>query len=185
MFGIASKVLLYGMLVLGAASLLFNIGNAIAWIAVFSSFVASLFLSWVLRSRGIHSDIHEFFINVAIWMNILGQYAFYYADATYYDKVLHFLTGALIASIVYRYYRKDSKVGKGMVIFIALGMLAAWEIYEYVLFAYLGVPSMGVIDKGVQIMSPLDDTMMDLICGVIGSSLYFMFYSFFVKEKKK
>lgn len=171
-----SRVLFYGMLLLGIVSLFFNIGTSSALVAVFSAFVASWALSWIMKKREAHTYGHELMINIAIWMNVLGQYGLYYHSVTYYDKLIHLFTGFLIALIICKYYEKDSKVDKSMIFFITLGMLAAWEIYEYILFAYLNIPAMGVIENGVQIMSALDDTMIDLICGSIGAVLYFIFH---------
>jgi uncharacterized membrane protein YjdF len=181
---IASKTLFYGMLFLGIASLVFNIGTPSTQVVVFTAFIASWVLSLILKKRGVHTYKYELLINIAIWINIFGQYGFYYTNFPYYDKFLHFFTGILITSIICKYYEKDQKVDRNIIFFITLGMLAAWEIYEYVLFAYLNVPAMGVIQNGIQTMSPLDDTMLDLICGSIGAVLYFMFYSFFKNKRK-
>ena len=116
------------------------------------------------------------FINIALWLNILGEFALYYNGyVLYYDKVLHFSLGIIIAAIVYDYYTKTLGPKKDAVFFTVLGLLAIWEIYEYALMNFMGFPLMGVTSQGAIIQSAIDDTMMDLIFGSIGAGIYLIF----------
>jgi len=175
-----NKLLFYSFLILGIIFFVFGIGRTSTWIILFFSFVVSVLLSFILEWRGFGKESrYELFINIGLWLNVLGEFVYYYSGATYYDKILHFSIGILITAIVYQYYLKSLRINKDVIFFTVLGLFAFFEIYEYLVTIFFNYPLMGVIHNGVQIMSPLDDTMVDLICGSIGSIIYL----FFRKEK--
>lgn len=170
---IINKILFYSFFLLGAAIFLFDLFSLrkeSALIFTFGSFIASWLLSFIINRKKIkNSDKYLIMINIALWINLLGEIMYYYNEFIHYDKVLHFTVGIIITVIVYQYYLMSLKVKKDMIFFTVLGMLAIWEIYEYLLGVFLNYPAMGVIINGEVLISKLDDTMIDLICGSIGS----------------
>ena len=169
---IFNKVFFYGFLLAGLTLFFFN-HDAILMLTFFGTFFSSWFLSWIFKQREIDkAGIYILLVNIALWMNILGIEWGYYFGPLYYDKALHFLIGMLITAIVYAYYFKHLKIKKDAIFFTVLGMLALWEIYEYVFMVFFNFHLMGVIHNGVVLQSPIDDTMIDLICGSFGSLIY-------------
>lgn len=180
---ILNKILFYGFLVVGFVYLFFDLSNRYLIIIAFGSFFASWLLAWVIKRRGLHSK-YEIFINIALWLNVLGEIIFYYHNSEYYDKFLHFSVSLLMTVLIYEYYSKSPKIKKDMVFFTILGMLSLWEIYEYIVMVFFGIPTQGIVRKGGFVQSPIDDTMMDLIYGAIGSIVYLIFKIEFLGIKK-
>lgn len=173
---IVNKALTFGFLILGVALLITPFGTPLRIMTAFVTFSIVFYLETFLKKRNIkHLQIYLFFICLAFWFNVLGEFLFYYVGFTYYDKCLHLFTGALIFAVVQEYFRGDAKIRNDIVLFTTLGMLALWEIYEYSLFAIFDFPMIGVISNGVVVQSPIDDTMIDLVIGFMGSLIYLFF----------
>lgn len=116
--------------------------------------------------------------------NTLGRLALFY-EADWFDKYLHFGNSAFIGFfsflIVYvllfinKMRAKPALVGL-LILLTTLGIGALWEIIEYIAdFAF---------QKGAQgspIMSPLDDTMWDLILDGMGGLLGAIFGPLYVR----
>jgi hypothetical protein len=171
---IINKILFYGFLLFGIILFFFNIDKGYTVIIAFLSFIASWILAWTIERWGLNPK-YEIFVNTALWLNLLGEFIFYYGVSEYYDKFLHFSVAILITAIVYHYYLKKLGVKKEMIFFTVLGMLCIWEIYEYVIETFFGIPTLGVLLNGAYVQSPLDDIMIDLICGAIGSLVFLLF----------
>jgi len=169
-----NRILFFGFLLLGIILLFFNLGRKSAMLMVFASFLGSWALLFALRQKKVNENFW-FLINIGLWLNIAGEIVFYYGGSLYYDKFLHFFMGIIITIMVYEYYSKSLIVKKDMIFFTVLGMLALWEIYEYFLQFFLNFPAMGVTIKGVFIQSPFNDTMYDLIYGLLGSLVFLLF----------
>jgi len=167
-----NKILLYGLLVNGLIWLFFNLRTSIVIISL-AAFLSSLALTFVIDKKGLKD--YSIFINLALWINLCGEMAFYYGNYFGYDKILHFSVGLFITIIVYENFHKNLKIDKQMIFFVVLGMLCAWEILEYSTMAFFDFPSMGVFKNGAMLQSPLDDTMYDLIMGSLGSLVYLIF----------
>jgi len=184
----AGKVLLYAFFALGVILLVTGMGKESTMIFSFTSFVFCWALQWLIEKNELNNrDFFILIINIGFWLGLLGD-IFLYFQFEYYDKVIHIFIGVLLASILYQYYTQytqNLKLKKEMVFFSALGMLAFWEIYEYILYAFFGYPAMGVILNGVNIMSALDDTMFDLICGSLGAIIYLIFKKEKINERIK
>jgi len=88
---------------------------------------------------------------------------------------LHLSLGIVLAMIVYGHYKQNSQLKKDAVFLTVLGMLALWEIYEFILDNFFGFQAQGVIRGGIFIQSPINDTMYDLIWGSIGVLIYLFF----------
>ena len=105
--------------------------------------------------------------------------------AMHYDKILHFFHPILLSSIVFFIVSK-LKIKKlhalYLTFFIVLASFAIFEIIEYfgdLIFKWglQGNYVRGTGGKlgGQVLLSPIDDTMIDLTLGMIGSFIYFLF----------
>ncbi len=171
---IINKIFLISFFILGIIIIFFDLNSKLTWITAFGSFLTSFTLGIFLKNRGI-DEKYMILINIGLILGILGEIWFYYHGVIYYDKFLHFTIGMIITIIVYYDYFKNLKVSKLHVFFTVLGMLAGWEIFEYIMKISFNFPMMGVLSNGVMIQSPLDDTMYDLVFGALGSLSYLLF----------
>lgn len=92
-----------------------------------------------------------------------GKVLNFYSIVPYWDKILHFLSGFLIASIGKQIYEKSNSNTKILNLFIlsfATGAAGIWEIYEFTVDGLLGLQSQN---------SSLSDTMWDMIAGSISA----------------
>jgi hypothetical protein len=171
---IIGNILFFGFLIIGMGVLLF--GSNSEWLLLFLlfSFLGSWLIAYIMKKRNIYDKgLYWMLINLFLWLNILGEVGFFYdSSVLYYDKLIHFFSGVLLAAIVYKDYSVNLKPRKEYVFFSILGMFALWEIYEFILFVFLNYPAVGVFENGVMIMSPYEDTIYDLISGTLGVLLY-------------
>lgn len=173
-----NRVLVYGLFLTGVILLFRGTGRVSTTIMAFGSFIGSVLIAWLLKTKNI-DDKYMLAINATLWGNLLGEIAFYYHNLIFYDKILHILLGIILSAIIYSYYATNSNLKRDAVFYTTMGLLAIWEIYEFSLDSFFGFQSQGVLSNKVFILSPLEDTMYDLIWGAIGS----LFYLFFKKEK--
>ncbi|MEK6885362.1 MAG: hypothetical protein AABX17_00160 [Nanoarchaeota archaeon] len=173
-----NKILLYGFFITGVLLIIYSSPRINTIITAFESFIGSIILAWLLKFRKLDGN-HWIFINLALWVNLLGEIIAYYSGILVYDKVLHLLVGILISAIIYEYYRNNSVLSYDSVFFSALGVLAAWEIWEFFIDTTFGTQLQGVIRADSYVLSKIDDTMWDLILGSLG----ILSLIFFKKEK--
>jgi len=179
-YDVAGKILFYAFFLQGTIFLVFEVGKKSSMVWSFVSFIFCWGFKIALEKKDIYDRTFLWFlINIGFWLGLLGEMFFYY-HLTYYDKSLHIFVGMLLAEVLFQYYNKHLKVKKEAIFFSVLGLLAIWEIYEYFIFAYFAYPTMGVFIDRIEIMSPLADTMTDLIGGSIGAILFLIF-----REEKK
>jgi hypothetical protein len=176
--GIINKLLLYGLFVFGIVLIIFYSNKTTSSITALTAFFESILFIWVLRLRGIN-DKYWLYINIGLWLNVLGEILIYWSGPQIYDKVLHLYLGIVITAIVYEDYKINMKINKMWIFLSLVGLLGVWEIYEYILDNLLHFNLQGVIRGGVFTMSQIDDTMYDLIIGALGS----IGYLFLKKEK--
>jgi len=169
-----NNILFYGFLFFVIIVFLFDLGSVGLILTSLGSFFASWGLFYIIKRNNV-DEKYWIFINIALWLNVFGEWAFYYGDIVYYDKFLHLAVGILITILVYEFYVKNSPTKRYMIFFSVLGMLCIWEIHEYFFYAFFHFPYMGVVRNGIEMQSPLDDTMIDLILGAIGALLYLIF----------
>ncbi|MFA7708470.1 MAG: hypothetical protein WCX73_05965 [Candidatus Pacearchaeota archaeon] len=171
---VINKVLFYGLLIMGIILVFFGTGRISTTLTAFGSFIASFIISNFIKNKKIPKN-YELLINLALWLNLLGEIIFYYGGVLYYDKILHLTLGIFLSSILYVYYSNNLKKDKLMIFFGVLGILALWEVYEYAIQIFFNFPAMGLVRNGVFIQSPFDDTMYDLIFGMFGSLIFLFF----------
>ena len=105
--------------------------------------------------------------------DFLGCVVGLYNKTTYYDVVMHFVSGfstALLGMVLYNYLakkEKDNKILKYTYIGgFCMAIAAFWEIFEFFGDNTLGMNLQHSIDTGVR------DTMEDIICAVMGMFTY-------------
>lgn len=173
---IVNKLLFYLFLAVGVITFFFFPDHITLIVTAFGSAIASWVIIKVIRSKEINEK-YFILINLALLLNLIGEIRTYYSGGVffYYDKFLHFSIALLITIIMYEYFKKNSNLKKDAVFLAVLGLLCAWEISEYIRFIYFNEPIVGVIVNRSFAVSPYDDTMLDLIWGVIGSLIYLVF----------
>lgn len=172
---IAVTTLFYSLFIVAVIFLIFDIQSDLA-ITMLIWFVSSFVLFWIIDKRGIHHQ-YKLLIVISVWLHVFGM-LYFYQSFQYYDKVLHFVISYAITMIVYDYFVKNLhfRPKKLMVFLSALGIGVVWEMIEYFNDVFLGNTSQGVFSStGVMLMSPISDTMIDLIVGGLGAILYLAF----------
>ncbi len=129
-----------------------------------------------LRYRHYH---YLFVIIIAVSSFLLSPLYFKFI---YYDKVLHFFFSILLSSLIFHLVSKLKLALKWKIVFtffIVVACLGLFEIGEYILDLFFDFKFQGVFLRNIQtlekfhvVQSPIDDTMSDLIFGVVGSALY-------------
>lgn len=118
------------------------------------------------------------FFTMTILQYIVGETLRFYYIVPYYDKLVHFFNPMFIGFvsflIAYSLYRKGNlKMTLGplvvLIVLIAMGVGAIWEITEYMSDRFL----LGKFEKVVQMQGsftepPLEDTMHDLMFDLAG-----------------
>ena len=119
----------------------------------------------------------------------LGRMAGLYAGTIWFDKVLHFgnslLVGLLAFLIVYALrftgrLQTSSVANAVVILLLALGIGALWEIAEYVVDLAFQEGA-----QGSPAMTPLDDTMWDLILDGAGGALGGLLGSVYMRLSKR
>ena len=105
--------------------------------------------------------------------DFLGCVVGLYNKTTYYDVVMHFVSGfstALLGMVLYNYLAKKEKDNKILkytyIVGFCMAIAAFWEIFEFFGDNTLGMNLQHRIDTGVR------DTMEDIICAVMGMFTY-------------
>ena len=105
--------------------------------------------------------------------DFLGCVVGLYNKTTYYDVVMHFVSGfstALLGMVLYNYLAKKEKDNKILkytyIVGLCMAIAAFWEIFEFFGDNTLGMNLQHSIDTGVR------DTMEDIICAVMGMFTY-------------
>lgn len=118
-------------------------------------------------------DVEIILLMMAIGNCTLGVAFNLYRTLPYYDKFLHLINPVALAfyCIIFLQVLTDSR--RPLVSSLALAVIAAlvilgtsaiWEILEYLSDVVVGSET-----QGTPTMSPLDDTMWDLLLGLLGS----------------
>ena len=121
-------------------------------------------------------DLYSIYVELALWLNLFGEYYFYY-HWVYYDKVLHFFIPMIITVGIYNYFKiKSEHIPKEVFVFlVVVGIGAVWEILEYAQNVTFHFPSVGVFANSDLIMAPYPDTIWDMIFNCLGSFTYLFF----------
>jgi len=122
---------------------------------------------------------YVFIIIIAVASFLLSPLYYQYPN---YDKVQHFIQPMMVCSIFFFMINKLNLELKWKIVFtffMTVGVLGLFEIGEYTLDSLFDMKLQGVylrdfqgIEKFNLIIDGLDDTMIDLIFGALGSILY-------------
>ncbi|MBI3334136.1 hypothetical protein HYZ97_01500 [Candidatus Pacearchaeota archaeon] len=122
---------------------------------------------------------YGFVLLIGVFSLLLSPLYYVYPN---YDKIQHFVQPMLFCSIIYFMVNKLKLEMRWKLIFtffVTLGILGLFEISEYTLDHFFDLKLQGVylrdlhgFEKFNLITDPLDDTIFDLILGVLGSGLY-------------
>ena len=121
-----------------------------------------------------------FLILAFLFGSIMGGYSKIY----WYDSFTHLLSGvftAFMAPILLkwlnRYDKKDIVFNIIYIILITLSVAVLWECTEFTIDKILGTDTQKVLTTGV------NDTMKDMICALVGSVLYSIYYLYSLSKK--
>lgn len=168
-------MLLWGMIISGPIySVVTKTYNFIPSVYVPTIAVALIAL-YIIRKENVN-NLYGVYIQIALWLNLLGEYYFYY-HWQYYDKFLHFAIPLFITVMIYKYFAVNSKgpPKKWLVFLTVLGVGAFFEIFEYFQSGIFHFPSVGVYANSDLVMPPYSDTIWDLVCNSLGSLTYLLF----------
>ncbi len=120
-----------------------------------------------------------FIILIIITSLILSPFYFIYPQ---YDKIQHFFQPILIAAIVYYMIARlpiENKWKITLTFFTTIAILGLFEIGEYMLDFFFDLKLQGVylrdwqgLEKLNLIVEPIDDTMIDIFLGMLGTAVY-------------
>ena len=132
---------------------------------------------------------YTFMILIIIFSLLLSPLYFSYPN---YDKVQHFIQPILLASMIFHLINKlklELKWKITFTLFTTLGILGLFELGEYALDHLFDLKLQGVylrdfegIEKFNLIVDRIDDTMIDLFLGMIGTLLYSL--ALIIKHRK-
>jgi hypothetical protein len=103
-----------------------------------------------------------------------------YTIYSWYDKSLHIITPILFCILIFYLINKLKNIPLSIKIFlvvsVVVALLAFWEVIEFAIEETLGYPMQGVYIRDISpipslklVMDKNDDTMVDLIFGVLGT----------------
>jgi hypothetical protein len=147
--------------------------------AVFGVAAATLALIPTILARSQQAQIPIELEMPLLWLVIadltIGRLGGLYDLLPWYDKALHFSDAFLIAMIAFivvyllhfiGHSQRHPRIDAAIILVITLGVGALWEIGEYIVDRTLGRAT-----QGSPQMSPLDDTMFDLMLAGVGGLL--------------
>lgn len=148
------------------------------------SFATVLFLAIFYIGDRIYKinfkDKHYLFFIIIIVTAVLASPLYFLYPQ--YDKIQHFLMPMLMASMAYHMVNKlplEKKWKIWYTFYIVVALLGIFELFEYSIDKLFDFKLQGVYLRDISGLSklntlqePLDDTMMDMFLGVLGTSIY-------------
>lgn len=169
---ILNAIVVFGFLAVSLAVFVTHTNNGTIVLTFFTSTLTLGLVWWLIRRENLADEYLLLYV-IPLWLNLFGELNLFYNPASmHYDKFAHLINGALFTAIIYAYYKTKYQVSKELLFFAFLGLSVLWEIYEFILWSWLDIPFVGVILNSVMVMDPYTDTLLDLIFGAIGSSIY-------------
>lgn len=132
----------------------------------------------------IEDDVEFVYLIFLILAFLFGSIMGGYSKIYWYDSFTHLLFGvftAFMAPIVLkwlnRYDKKDIVFNIIYIIIVTLSVAVLWECVEFTIDKVLGMDTQKVLTTGV------NDTMKDMICALVGSILYSIYYLYNLQDK--
>lgn len=132
----------------------------------------------------ITDDIEFAYLIFLILAFLFGSIMRGYSRIYWYDSFTHLLSGVFTAFMAIvllkwlnRYNKKDIVFNIIYIILITLSVAVLWECVEFTIDKVLGMDTQKVLTTGV------NDTMKDMICALIGSILYSIYYLYNLNKK--
>ena len=142
---------------------------------------------------GVHFKLRHYLyiIIIAVTGFLLSPLYFIYP---HYDKILHLMLPILYSSIIF-YMVSELKIELKwkmvFTFFIVLGSLGIFEIGEYLLDQFFDLKLQGVFLRSIQglekydiLIDRIDDTMIDMVFGVFGATIYAVSTFILLKRKR-
>lgn len=157
-------------------------------IVIFSFYLADKSFNLNFKKR------HYFYV---YFTSIAGiTMSFLYFTFPYYDKVQHFFFPMMYASIIYFTISKKLNLNLfwklSFTFFIIIGSLSMFELLEYFLDFLFDWKLQGVFLENTlfpggyeTILNRIDDTMIDIALGILGTLTYILSVLFIEKNKRK
>ncbi len=197
---VRSKRLFYVAVGVLVVAVLYALKNT-SYFARSASFVAAFVVFWIadtllnLKFRNRHYLIIIFISATGLLFSPL------YSLYTYYDKTLHFFNPILFCVLIYYLVNRIKGISLPMKLFLTFSItvcfLSLWELTEFFLDNFYDAKMQGVWLRDITgaskiqlIMDRNDDTMIDLLLGVLGTIVFSFgklvgFYFGGLKNKKK
>ncbi len=142
------------------------------------SVIPVMLLPYTLRKRLKLNDIIIFIYLIFIFFShFLGSILSFYELFSYYDKIMHFMSGiltsvlAIFLLISFKNYNKNNLLFNIIfIISITLAIASLWEFFEYISDSIFNGNAQRVLSTGVS------DTMQDMIAAFLGSIFFIIFY---------
>lgn len=122
------------------------------------------------------SNINEIIFIVFVFLaHFLGSILNFYNNIYFYDKLVHFLSGMVVAIIVLEFLVKNKRYDKNYIfnILFILGMsfmiAGFWEYFEYICDFIFKKDAQNVLTTGI------NDTMQDMLVATLGTILFLLF----------
>lgn len=132
----------------------------------------------------IEDDVEFVYLIFLVLAFLFGSIMGGYSKIYWYDSFTHLLSGiftAFMAPIILkwlnRYDKKDIVFNVIYIILVTLSVAVLWECTEFTIDKILGTDTQKVLTTGV------NDTMKDMICALIGSILYSIYYLYSLNKK--
>jgi hypothetical protein len=196
---VKSKRLIYVALGVLVVAVLYALKNT-SYFARAASFIAAVAVFWIadslfkLKFRNRHYLILVFIGATGLLFSPL------YSLYAYYDKTLHFFNPVLFCIIIFYLVNRIKNISFPTKLFLTFSItvcfLSLWELTEFFLDKLYDTKMQGVWLRDITgaskislIMDRNDDTMIDLLLGVIGTTVFsvgkIVEFCFIKKNKKK
>lgn len=170
---IMNNLLILIMLLINIISIILNLTiNYEVNILVCISLSIIIVIPRILKKKLNINDVTEFiFLSFILLAGELGSVLKFYDLISWYDSFTHFLSGTLTGYIALLII-KETKCYKNkfmnilFIMSLVLAVAACWEIFEFTADSILGNDAQRVLETGVA------DTMKDIICALLGGTLF-------------
>lgn len=154
--------------------------NKMTHILICLSFAIVIFIPKILRrilKVNFSFYLENIFILFIIFAQFFGCILHWYQYISWYDSLVHFISGLLSGLLGLFLLERFNKYNRDNILFnilfiVSISMMIAscWEIFEFCSDKIFNGDTQKVLMTGV------NDTMKDMICALLGSLLFIIFY---------